>query len=176
MLSPSVAQVNVVLMLHAEAPLSVAQIARAAGLKYTPAASAIATLEKRGLVRRVGRLDQDLFEPNRDDPHYPMAYGTALVDLPIRDAIRGQRVYAAYAYGSLSRPGGGTRNSDLDVLIVGDVKDRENLVYRLSEVGSRLSRRIDPLVLDPEQLEQAKRKHDQHVEAALAGVRILGSV
>ena len=176
MFSQSVARVNAVMMLHAEAPLAVAQIARASGLRYTPAASALATLEKRGLVRRVRRIDQDMFEPDRDDPHYPMAYGSALVDLPLAEALRGQRVYAVFAYGSLAHPGSGTASSDLDLLIVGDVKDRDALVDRLSQVGARLSRSIDPFILAPEQLERARRDHDEHVESALAGVRIMGAV
>ena len=69
MLSRSVALVNTVVMLHPDTPLTVGQIARASGLKYTPAESALATLEKRGLVRRVTRANQDAFEPNRDNPH-----------------------------------------------------------------------------------------------------------
>ena len=175
MLSRSVALVNTVVMLHPDTPLTVGQIARAAGLKYTPAESALATLEKRGLVRRVARANQDAFEPNRDDPHYPAAYLTALVDLPIVEALRGERVYVVFAYGSLARPGGGSAHSDLDLLIVGDIKDRASLVDRLARVGASLGRAIDPFVLDPIRFEQAKRKHDAHVESALAGVRILGA-
>lgn len=175
MLSRSVALVNAVVMLHPDTPLTVAQIARAANLKYTPAESALATLEKRGIVRRVARANQDTFEPNRNNPHYPAAYLTALVDLPIREALRGERVYTVFAYGSLAHPGGGTASSDLDLLIVGDIKDRASLVSRLATVGSRLGRAIDPFILDPVRFEQAKRKHDAHVESALAGVRILGT-
>jgi predicted nucleotidyltransferase len=176
MFSASVARVNTAIMLHAEGPLTVAQVARASGLKYTPAASALATLQRRGLVRRVRRTGQDVFEPDRDDPHYPMAYGSALVDLPLAEAFRGQQVHAVFAYGSLAQPGGGTVNSDLDLLIVGDIKDRDTLVERLLELGARLGRTIDPFILAPEGLERARRTHDEHVESALAGVRILGSV
>ena len=117
MLPRSVAKVNSVLMLHPEAPLTIADVARASELKYTPAASALATLERRGLIRRVRRLGQDAFEPNRDDPHYPMAYGTAVVDLPLAEALGGEQIQAVFAYGSLARPGGGNAGSDLDLLI-----------------------------------------------------------
>jgi predicted nucleotidyltransferase len=176
MLSQSVALANSILMLHADAPLTVAQVVRATGLKYTPAASALATLEKRGVVRRVRRAGQDAFEANRDDPHYPAAYISALVDLPLQDAFRGVRPYAVFAYGSLARPGGGTAHSDLDLLLIADVKDREGLLGRLSMLGARLGRTIDPFILDPQRFEQARRRHDAHVESALAGVRILGSI
>ena len=168
--------VNSVLMLHPEVPLTVADVARAAQLKYTPAASAVATLERRGMIRRVRRLGQDAFEPNRDDPHYPMAYGTALVDLPLADALRGEHVQAVFAYGSLVLAGGGTAGSDLDLLIVGDIADRDALVERLAVLGARIGRSIDPFILTPEQFDQATRDHDPHVESALSGVRIVGTV
>jgi hypothetical protein len=176
MLSRSVAKVNSVLMLHPEAPLSIADVARASELKYTPAASALETLERRGLVRRVRRLGQDAFEPNPGDPHYPMAYGTALVDLPLADALRGEHIQAVFAYGSLALPGGGTAGSDLDLLIVGDIADRDALTERLAVLGARIGRSIDPFILTPEQLDRAVRAHDPHVESALAGVRITGTV
>ena len=176
MFSASVARVNTAIMLHAEGPLTVAQVARASGLKYTPAASALATLQRRGLVRRVRRTGQDVFEPDRDDPHYPMAYGTALVDLPLAEALRGEHVQAVFAYGSLALPGGGNAGSDLDLLIVGDIADRDALTERLAVLGARIGRSIDPFCLTPEQFDRATREHDPHVESALAGVRIMGTV
>jgi hypothetical protein len=176
MLSRSVARVNSVLMLHPEAPLTIADVARASELKYTPASSALATLEQRGLIRRVRRLGQDAFEPNRDDPHYPMAYGTAIVDLPITEALRGEQVQAVFAYGSLAKPGGGNAGSDLDLLIVGDIADRDALTERLAVLGARIGRSIDPFILTPEQFDRATREHDPHIESALAGVRIMGTV
>ena len=176
MLPRSVARVNSVLMLHPEVPLTIADVARASELKYTPAASAVATLERRSLIRRVRRLGQDAFEPNRDDPHYPMAYGTALVDLPLAEAVHGEHVQAVFAYGSLARAGGGNAGSDLDLLIVGDIADRDALVERLAVLGARIGRSIDPFILTPEQFDQATRDHDPHVESALSGVRIVGTV
>ena len=176
MLPRSVATVNSVLMLHPEVPLTVADVARASELKYTPAESALSTLERRGVIRRVRRLSQDAFEPNHDDPHYPMAYGTAIVDLPLADALRGEHVQAVFAYGSLARPGGGNARSDLDLMIVGDVSDRDALIEHLAMLGARIGRSIDPFILTPEQFDRATREHDPHVESALAGVRIIGTV
>lgn len=174
MFAKTVAQVNTVVMLHAGTPLPIASIVRATGALRSPVASALTTLEKRGLVRRTSRADQDEFGPNRDNPHYPMAYAAALVDLPLAEAFRGKRIYAVYAYGSLARPGGGTKDSDLDLLIVGDIKDRAELTGKLSKVGARLGRAIDPFILTPEQFNAAKGRNDAHVMSALAGVRILG--
>lgn len=170
----TVAKMNTVVMLHADTPLPLAALARAARLAYTPAASALATLEKRGLVRRTSRAGQDEFAPNRESPYFPMAYATALVDLPLAEALRGQRVMAGVVYGSLAKPGGGTRASDLDILLVGDVRDRERLVNDFAELGSRLARHVDPFILTPEQFERARRRGDEHVASALSGVRLFG--
>ncbi len=176
LLPRTVALVNSVLMLSADVPLPAADIARAAGVAYTPAVSALATLEKRGLVRRTRRAGHDEFEPDKQSVYYPMAYATALVDLPLADAMRGQRVYGIYAYGSLAQPGGGTRSSDLDLLIVGDIKDRAIMIGRLTTMGERLNRVIDPFILSPEQFERGKQQGDRHVVSALAGVRLTGDV
>jgi hypothetical protein len=176
MLPRSLARVNSVLMLHPEVPLTIADVTRASELKYTPAESALATLARRGLIRRGRRLGQDAFEPNRDDPHYPMAYGTALVDLPLAEVFRGERVQAVFAYGSLARPGGGSAGSDLDLLIVGDIADRDAFIERLAVLGARIGRSIDPFILTPEQFDRAAREHDPYLESALAGVRIMGTV
>lgn len=172
----TVARINSVLMLHADTPLVAADIARAAGVAYTPAVSALATLEKRGLALRTHKAGHDEFEPDKRSAYYPMAYATALVDLPLGEALRGQRVYGVYAYGSLAQPGGGSPTSDLDLLVVGDIKDRAGLMKYLGAVGTRFNRVIDAFILSPEQFEHAKEQQDQHVASALAGVRIMGNL
>ena len=95
MFARTVARINSVLMLHADTPLAAADIARAAEVAYTPAVSALATLEKRGLAIRTRRAGHDEFEPDKRSAYYPMAHATALVDLPLADALRGQRVYGS---------------------------------------------------------------------------------
>ena len=176
MLPKTVAQVNTIVMLHPSTPLPLAAIVRASGLARSSVLSALTTLEKRGVIVRSSRAGQDEFGPNHESPYYPMAYATALIDLPISEALRGQKVYAVYAYGSLARPGGGTRHSDLDLLVVGDVKDRQSLIGKLSLAGARIGRAIDPFILTPEQLAEARAKADSHVLSALAGIRLLGNV
>jgi hypothetical protein len=174
MFPKTISQVNLVIMLHPGTPLPLASIVRATGLARSSVLSALTTLEKRGLIRRSTRAGADEFGPNRESVHYPMAYAAALVDLPIGEALRGQRIYAVYAYGSLSHPGGGTGHSDLDLLIVGDIKNRDALVGKLAEVGAKIGRAIDPFILTPEQLTTAWAKNDTHVASALTGVRLMG--
>ncbi|MGC8634001.1 MAG: FaeA/PapI family transcriptional regulator [Candidatus Limnocylindrales bacterium] len=174
MLPYSLARVNTVVMLHAAAPLATSDIAHAAALAYAPARSALATLEKRGIIRRSRRAGRDRYGPNRDSLHYPMAYLTALVDLPVADALRGERVSAVYAYGRIAQPNDSTRQSDLDLLIVGEIEDPGGLVARLVIMGSRLGRAVVPLILTDDQLDRANQRGDGQVAAALGGVQIFG--
>ena len=173
MLPHSLARVNTALMLHPAAPLSIAGVTHAEALAYTPAESALATLEKRGLVQRSRRAGRDRFGPNRDSVHYPMAYATALVDIPVAEQLRGERVSAVYVYGPITQPGSAT-HGDLDLLVVGEIVDPGGLVARLALMGMRLGRAVTPLLLTDDQLDRARRRGDGHVAAALGGFRILG--
>ena len=176
MLAPSVAAVNTVLMLHADVPLPLADVARAAGVTYAVAQSALRTLERHGLVVRTSRAGRDEVSPDRESLRYPAAYLEALVDLPLGQALQSQGAFAALVYGSLSTPGGGTRHSDLDLLVVGDIVDRAALTSVFAAMGARIGRRIDPLILTPEQYDRGKARRDAHLMSALAGVRIWGSL
>ena len=113
---------------------------------------------------------------NLDSVYYPAALVLALVDLPLDATLRGCLVSAVYAYGSMAAPGRATRNSDLDLMLVGDIPDHDALTARLAELGRNLGRAIDAFMLTPEQLEAAQARGDAHVAAALAGVRVRGRV
>ena len=170
----SLARVNTALMLHPAAPLSIAGVTHAAALAYTPAESALATLEKRGLVQRSRRAGRERFGPNYASVHYPMAYATALVDIPVAEQLRGERVSTVYVYGPITQPGGTPTHADLGLLVVGEIEDPGGLVARLALMGMRLGRAVTPLLLTDDQLDRAMRRGDGHVAAALDGVRILG--
>ena len=180
MLARSVAAVNSLLMLHADVPLPLARVAQLVGQPYAVTASALKTLEKRGLVLRSTRAGQDEFAPNRESPYYPMAYATALVDLPLAEPLHGQRVYAAYAYGSLSRPRGGNPGSDLDLMLVVAFRDEEARAAMASDLAlflsGRLHRPIDPWILAPKEAEDLHREQDPHLVEAANGVRIMGGL
>jgi hypothetical protein len=180
MLAKSVAAVNALLMLHADVPLPLAKVAQLVGQPYAVTASALKTLEKRGLVVRSTRAGQDEFAPNRESPYYPMAYSLALVDLPISTPLLGHTIYAAFAYGSLSHPGGGGSGSDLDLMLVVRFRDEEARAAMASDLAlflsGRLHRPIDPWILAPKEAEDLLRDQDPHLVEALKGVRIMGGL
>jgi hypothetical protein len=163
-------------MTHSRVPLRLGELARASGLARQIVASALLTLEKRGIARRIRSGDHDVFAPNTASPHYPSAYLAALVDLPVADALGAQRAMAAYLYGSMAVPGKSTPGSDIDLLLVGDFKDKAAVREGVSGIGERLERRVDAFLLSPEELEAGRRSGDAHILAALAGVRLFGDV
>lgn len=174
--APSVARTNGILMLHAQVPLRASVISRLAGERSrTATASALRTLEKRGIVARTRRVDHDVFQPNRDSLYFPTAYETALVDLPIGPALKEDRVFAVFVYGSMARSGSATPESDLDVLVIGRVKDPKRTNARLQEVGERLGRQIDAWFMTPDEARALDENGDLHFRQALDGVRILGA-
>jgi len=176
MLPPSVARTNSIVMLHAQLPLRASAISRLAGERSRAAtASALNTLEKRGVVRRSRRVDHDVFEPNRESLYFPMAYETALVDLPIGPALKGDRAFAVYVYGSMAHAGTATPSSDLDLLVIGRIRDSKRTNARLQELGERLGRSIDTWFLTPEEARAFAERDDPHLRRALDGVRIHGS-
>jgi predicted nucleotidyltransferase len=170
----NVGQVNVALMLHSRVPLRLGELARASDLPRQIVASALRTLEKRGIATRTRAGDHDVFAPDTSSPYYPSAYLAALVDLPIAKALGRHRAMAAYLYGSMAVPGGGSPRSDIDLLLVGDFTDKEEVRVAVGGIGERLERRVDALLLSPEELEAGRRSGDAHVRAALAGVRLFG--
>lgn len=174
MFARNVGLINAFVMLHSRLPLLAGELASASGLPRQVATSALLTLEKRGLVTRTKAGKRDAFGPNIASPYYPSAYLAALVALPVTLALGSQRAMAAYVYGSMATPGRGTPRSDIDLLLVGDFKDKAAVREAIGRLGERLERRVDAFLLSPEEVEEGRRNGDLHVLAALAGVRLFG--
>jgi hypothetical protein len=166
--------VNSFVMLHSRVPLPAGELATVSGLSRQVATSALIGLEKRGLVTRARAGKRDVFGPNTASPYYPAAYLTALVDLPIAETLAPHRAMAACVYGSMATPGLATPRSDIDLLLVGDFPDKPAVREALDRLGERLERRIDAYLLSPEEVESGRREGDEHVLAAVAGVRLFG--
>ncbi|HEX7591430.1 MAG TPA: nucleotidyltransferase domain-containing protein [Candidatus Limnocylindrales bacterium] len=179
MFPKSLAAVNSVIMLHAHAPLQIGTIAALAGITRPVALSAVVTLEKRGLVTRSRRLKHDEIAPNAQSLYYPAAYHTALIDMPIDAVLAPYRWLAVFAYGSMSRPGGGRRDSDIDLLVVGrfpEISAQLKLQLDLVDLGVKsYGRRFDALIVSPEEARAGLELDDPHMTNAIKeGVLIRG--
>jgi predicted nucleotidyltransferase len=168
MLAKTVARVNAVVMLHARPPLRLAEICRAADVQQTVAESALSTLERRGVIVHDRPHAYDLFSPDVEGPYYQAALRTALVDIDIRGSLpTSAAIRRIHVFGSVP-DGRATSESDLDVLIIGKMSEREAAVA-LRPLGMRIGRDVDVVVRTSEQVADAEDAGDAFIAAALAG-------
>ena len=117
MFARNVGQVNAALMIHSRVPLRLGELARASGLPRQIVASALLTLEKRGIVKRTRA--NTMFSPRTSQARTTRQPTSPLwsISLLPRLAVTGGRVF----YGSMAVREDYPR-SDIDLLLVGDWK------------------------------------------------------
>lgn len=88
----------------------------------------------------------------------------------VRDVLQGPDIEIAFLFGSLAadtaRP-----DSDVDLMVIGPLGLR-HLSRRLSGLGSKLGREINPHVITRQEFGRRKRMGDHFVTTALAAPRI----
>lgn len=151
------------------------EIARRAGVGLRSAQLALERLESLGLIvserdgnRRYYRASgTGRFEGLRGllGREYGIAdaIATALTDL-------GDQVAWAFIFGSAAE-GTDTVDSDVDLLVVGDVS-RDEMVAPIAEAQRALGREIDLVLYRPEEFREKRAQGNHFVSAALAGPRI----
>ena len=176
MFPPSLARANSLVMLHPETPLRPGTVARLAGeTSRTVSLSALRSLARMGILQRAEILEDEAYEPNLKSPYYRSAYLAALVDLPIDQAFADSTIVAIFVFGSIARAVAG-HGSDIDLLVVGRVSDEKMTRRRLTEVGNRYGRGIDPTFISVRDLRTAIENHDPFMsEAVTTGILIRGS-
>jgi len=118
-------------------------------------------LHRAGLIRREKRANQVYYSPNPDAPIYDELKAIAFKTFGVADILRellrplARRIAVAFIYGSVARRED-TAKSDIDVMIVGDIKFSE-AVLALSSAEERLRRQVNPNVYSKPQL-RAKLK------------------
>ena len=164
MLAPSVAKVNAVLQLSNERPLRPYSISirLGEGWLHNKTVSALRTLERSGIVRAVDRQGHSEYEPNPESPYADVARRLAFVDLGVRDLLPADaRVVAIYLHGSVVE-GVATRDSDLDVLVIGKVDPREAR-RALAPLERMLGRSLDVSVRTATEIREAIASGDASI-------------
>ena len=149
------------LLLHPGETYHVREIARLTGTVAGTFHKELATLEKAGILTSQSRGNQKLYTANRDCPVYEelasiLRKTSGLVDVlaaaltPLSDQID-----SACIFGSVAR-GRETANSDVDILLIGDVGFAE-IVKALYPCHKVLGREVNPKVYD--KAEWAGRAH-----------------
>jgi len=93
-----------------------------------------------------------------------------LIDL-IRASLGTEGIDLAFVFGSMAE-GTAKSDSDVDVLIVGDLGLRE-AVRRLAAAQERLGREINPVVWTREEFERRQKSGDHFLSRIVAGSRLI---
>ena len=125
-------------------------------------------LLRAGLIRREKRANQVYYSPNPDAPIHEELKSIALKTFGVADVVRdlfkplAKRVSVAFIYGSVGR-GEETARSDVDVMIVGDVKFSDALLA-LKPAEERLRRNVNPSVYSSVEFRAALREKNEFLQ------------
>lgn len=124
-------------------------------------------------ARRVGRAV--LLSANIEHPLFPELHAMLVKTAGVADRVRealtpwGNRIAVAVVFGSVAR-GGERPDSDLDLLVVGDV-GLLDLAPTVADIEKAVGRRVDLLLYEPE--EWAKVREQSVMRAIREGEKII---
>lgn len=159
-----------------DAGLHLRELERRTGLNSRGIMRELHALRDAGILssKQVGR--QVIYRLNPEGPIYPELCNLILKTAGLADVLRAtllpfaKRIELAYVYGSFAS-GGANAESDVDLMIVGDVSLRE-LAGPLRRAAEELSREINPTVYQPEEYHSRLRQEDSFVFRVHNGPRI----
>ena len=129
-------------------------------------------LLRAGLIRREKRANQVYYSPNPEAPIYEELRAIAFKTFGVADILRrllrplASRIAVAFIYGSVAR-GEDTAKSDIDLMIVGDIKFSD-AVLALSSTDERLRRQVNPNVYTKAQLRVKLKEKGGFIERVMA--------
>jgi predicted nucleotidyltransferase len=161
---------------HPEEAFHLRRIARFAGIGMGVVQRELKTLSGAGILERTVEGRQVYFQANRGCPIFNEIRGivakTAGVADIIRDALAGlgARISVAFVFGSVAR-GAERRDSDVDVLVVGDVSFAE-VVDSLAKAQERIGREVNPTVYPLREFRQKVGARQHFLTRVLAGPKV----
>jgi predicted nucleotidyltransferase len=125
-------------------------------------------LERRSGNRRYLRANErhPLYRPLRE----LLVKSEGLVGV-LREVLGTDGIQVAFVFGSMA-DGTARSDSDIDLLIVGDVGLRE-VVGRLAAAQDQLGREVNPVVWTREEFERRRRAKDRFLGRVLSGLRLM---
>jgi predicted nucleotidyltransferase len=136
----------------------------------------LARLEKVGLLIRAPHGNRVYYQANRRHPAFEDLKRVVLKTMGLGDALRqalaplAGRLCLAWIYGSFAR-GEETAESDIDLLLVGDLKLRE-VASLLGPIGQELGRELNPVVYPPEEFKSKAKEGHHFIRAVLKSDKI----
>ena len=135
----------------------------------------IKNLASEKLVIKTKKGNRCFYKANRDNYFYPeireIVSKSSIQETPaaMRAALKPlkKRINAAFVFGSMAKKTA-IAESDVDVLIVGDVKMKDVLA-RVGRAAAVLHRDINPMIYTPEEFKARSREKNHFLTAVLAG-------
>jgi uncharacterized protein len=157
---------------HPEEAFHLRRIARFAGSGMGVVQRELATLSAVGILERTVQGSQVCFQADRRCPIFDEIRSLVAKTAGVADIIRdglvgiGDRISVAFIFGSVAR-GTQRRDSDVDVLVVGDVSFAE-VVDALARAQERIGRDVNPTVYPQREFRQKVRAGHHFVSRVLA--------
>jgi len=161
---------------HPDESYYLREIVRATGFGVGSVQRELAQLAEAGIIRRTDSGHQVYFRANSDSPIFKdlknLITKTAGAAEIIREALAplSDRISIAFLYGSVAR-GEETRQSDVDVLIVGDISFAE-AVKALRGAQESLNREINPSVYPVEEFHSRVIEQHYFIREVLSGPKV----
>jgi len=139
------------LMSHPDEEWHLRDLARRSDLAPATAQREVVVLTEAGVLRRRESGNQVYYSANRDCPIFSELQGIALKTVGLLDVVSealaefDDRIEVAFVFGSMAA-GSARNDSDVDLMVVGDVGLRE-LVPALREMQRSLHREVNPVTI-----------------------------
>jgi predicted nucleotidyltransferase len=153
------------------------QVARLSGVGVGPAQRELAALTGAGILHRQPRGRQVDYRLDRSCPVFAELQALVLKTVGLADVLRDAlaplrgRLHAAFVFGSFAR-GQQTRDSDVDLLVVGDATFAE-LASALREPQARLGRVVNPTVYSVKQFRRKRAAGSPFLDRVLDGPKLM---
>lgn len=168
------------LLLHPESTYHVRELARVTDTTAGTLHKELAKLAEAGLLLREKQGNQVRYQANRLCPIYGELASIFRKTTGLADVLRGalqplaDKIETAVVFGSVAR-GEETANSDIDLLIVGDVGFAA-VVKALHPVQAELSREVNPVIYSSAEIQKRIKNKDSFIQQILKQdtIRVLG--
>jgi predicted nucleotidyltransferase len=161
---------------HPDRTFYLREIADMAGLGMGQIQRELKRLAKSGIIRRFEQGRHVYFQADENCPIYgelrSLVTKTVGATEVLREALQDltERIAVAFVYGSVAR-GEERHNSDLDLLVIGDVSFGD-VIEALSEAQSRLQREINAVVYPGNELSRKLADHHHFLTSVMESEKI----
>ena len=165
------------LLCHSDERYFVRQLESILGEDSTNLSRELAQLAELGILVSQTEGRQKYYQADRQCPIFPELQGLAIKTMGVADVVKSaltslaDRIQVAFLYGSFAQ-GEPRADSDVDVMIVGDVRFTE-VVSALAEAQQKLGREVNPTVYPPAEFREKAAADHHFIKAVLRGPKIL---